>query len=338
MRGQDFSPEPRFLTRMPAVASKSMKTLLKIPFIRLDKYITTPASTGARAPAFTNPLILLRYFLILILLGAGFFYPPQAHGVKQNIRQESEETPWLGVMGEEISAQAANAIGLGEVKGIMVVDVIKGSPADEAGITVGDVILALDNTEINGYGDYLTWFKNAKGVTSVNVLINRDGNLENVFVTLQKKPEKTTAKPSGLAGAEARGNTFSARPYPCMQEGKLYAKIYNKAMRELILSEAQLKKAGPFISDYEKKTIRLTADIKTGEIELREFLTDPVDLDKVKAKINWLAAKKSELMFLRIKTLEGFKKILTDAQRKRFDEIAEAVSSEAAGSGVIDEE
>ncbi len=90
----------------------------------------------------------------------------------------------------------------------------------------------------------------------------------------------------------------------------------------LDLSPDQLEKASALKIDYKKKTIRLKADIKIAEIELKELLGAPkTNMDKVKAKVRAIETLKSNLRIYRLEMKEDFKKILTGKQLKKFNEL-----------------
>ena len=55
---------------------------------------------------------------------------------------------WLGVKIKDVTDDAAEKAGLKEAKGARVYEVVDDSPADSAGIEVGDIIIAFDNVEI----------------------------------------------------------------------------------------------------------------------------------------------------------------------------------------------
>mgnify|MGYP005844730227 CR=1 FL=1 len=57
--------------------------------------------------------------------------------------------PWLGASLQEITVETAEALDLSLPTGVLVSDIYKGGPADEAGIEVGDIILA-----VNGHNTY----------------------------------------------------------------------------------------------------------------------------------------------------------------------------------------
>jgi Do/DeqQ family serine protease len=57
--------------------------------------------------------------------------------------------PWLGVKGQEVTAEIAGSLGLARPQGVLVGDVYPGSAADRAGIQTGDVIMAVDGQQVN---------------------------------------------------------------------------------------------------------------------------------------------------------------------------------------------
>ncbi|MBY0501665.1 MAG: Do family serine endopeptidase [Alphaproteobacteria bacterium] len=56
--------------------------------------------------------------------------------------------PWIGLDVESVTAEVAHALGLPRPYGVLVRGIYPGSPADAAGVKVGDFIAALNNREI----------------------------------------------------------------------------------------------------------------------------------------------------------------------------------------------
>lgn len=108
-----------------------------------------------------------------------------------------------------------------------------------------------------------------------------------------------------------------------MSGGAMYGKIM-MAIKGLNLTPDQKSRAKAIYSDYKKRQIRAKAEAKVAHIELHELLAaDPVNMDKVRAKVNELAQKRAEMMLSGIRSLEDFKKLLTPEQRKSFrDQLA----------------
>jgi len=83
--------------------------------------------------------------------------------------------PRLGIYGTEISRSLSRYYRLGTDKGILVVKVLPGSPADDVGIRQGDVIIAIDDVELGSVTQlkiYVTK-KYIEGVREFNLTLMR---------------------------------------------------------------------------------------------------------------------------------------------------------------------
>ncbi|MEM6748376.1 MAG: DegQ family serine endoprotease [Pseudomonadota bacterium] len=56
--------------------------------------------------------------------------------------------PWLGVIGSDVDARIASAIGLDRPMGALISQIYPGGPADRAGLRESDVILAIDGQDV----------------------------------------------------------------------------------------------------------------------------------------------------------------------------------------------
>jgi len=113
-----------------------------------------------------------------------------------------------------------------------------------------------------------------------------------------------------------------------MYGGPVYGKIM-MAIKAMNLTPEQKAKADAIHSDFRKKAVRAAADVKVAHIELHELLAaDPVNLDKVRAKVNELVQKKTDMMMLGIRSLEDFKKVLNPDQKKMLKDMLAMDSGE----------
>ena len=80
----------------------------------------------------------------------------------------------LGVRVDPVSDSLAKNVGLNETAGVLVVDVVAGSPADNVGIAKGDIIFQVDGEDVNNQGQFRTHVGDAIQTGSVVVLL-RDG-------------------------------------------------------------------------------------------------------------------------------------------------------------------
>ena len=83
-------------------------------------------------------------------IGIGFSIPSNSAKkvIDQLIKYGETKRGWLGVRIQTVSKEIADAEKLDEPRGALVASVLKGSPADKAGILAGDIILEFNETLI----------------------------------------------------------------------------------------------------------------------------------------------------------------------------------------------
>jgi serine protease Do len=112
---------------------------------------------------------------------------------------------YLGVMIQPVTPALAKAFGLADVKGALVGDVTKDSPAARAGLAKGDVIVALNGQPVNDSLELRLKVAQTAPGTEVRFTIRRDGQEKDVTVKLGELPEKAQA----AAGGEAAGSPLA---------------------------------------------------------------------------------------------------------------------------------
>lgn len=99
---------------------------------------------------------------------------------------------------------------------------------------------------------------------------------------------------------------------------------------QLGLSAEQVQRLEALRSEFQKETIRRSADLQVAELELGELLRqDPVDLAKAEAALRKLEGLRTELRLARLKAIEQGKAVLTPEQRQKLD----TLTRQAAGAG-----
>jgi S1-C subfamily serine protease len=112
--------------------------------------------------------------------------------------------PWLGISGANMTPELATALGLKDPRGFLVIDVIPGSPAANAGIRGGDqivsingqqiplggdVILRIGDTPVRKIDDVLAYLERYKTIgETTNLVVLRGGQETNVIVKLTARP------------------------------------------------------------------------------------------------------------------------------------------------------
>jgi S1-C subfamily serine protease len=141
--------------------------------------------------------------------GVGFAVPISAviRSVEQLREQGRAAYAYIGVSSQSLYPQLAKKLGLDTEFGGLIADVVKGSPADRAGLrggskdlrfqfgryTVGgDVILAVDGKDVVLPDDLARHVAEKKPGDVVELEILRDGKRQNVELTLGERPTDRT--------------------------------------------------------------------------------------------------------------------------------------------------
>ena len=122
--------------------------------------------------------------------GLGFAIPiNDAIKVAQELLENGYVTgrPYLGITYLAVTdAQTASQLGV-NAYGVYVVEVVKGGPAEKAGLQAGDRIVSVDGTEIASKDDRGTLMQKHAAGDTLSITIAREGQMQTVNVTLGEK-------------------------------------------------------------------------------------------------------------------------------------------------------
>ncbi|MGC8933543.1 MAG: S1C family serine protease [Thermoproteota archaeon] len=112
--------------------------------------------------------------------------------------------PWVGIAGVDMNYNIARYIGCNYTYGFLIVSVIKGSPAEKAGLrggnkevtisgeqlTVGgDLIIAIDGHKIRSVDEFVSYLeRNTQPGQKITLTIVRENKVMNIFLTLGSRP------------------------------------------------------------------------------------------------------------------------------------------------------
>lgn len=142
-------------------------------------------------------------------VGIGFAIPSNlaAEVMQQLIAHGKVERGTLGVQSQDITPRIANLLGLAQDKGVVVTGVDAGSPAEQAGLQPGDVLVSLDGKPLRDVND----LRNAEGLlplgSAVKLDVLRQGKPREVTATL--RPEQLARIDGGKLDPRLAGVTFS---------------------------------------------------------------------------------------------------------------------------------
>ena len=97
--------------------------------------------------------------------------------------------PYIGIVMTPMDERISNYLGYTGKSGVVVTNVIQGSPADRVGLAQGDVIVELNHNKVNQPSDVSNAVSKLKTGDKVSLLVWRKGNLTPYDVTLADMPE-----------------------------------------------------------------------------------------------------------------------------------------------------
>ena len=129
--------------------------------------------------------------------GVGFAIPiNMVKRVMEDLISDGKVTRgWLGVQIQDVDEGMAKALRLKERNGAIISQVIKNSPAEDAGIEEQDVIIAVDGVKVGDTSNLKNLISSGRPDDKTKLTVIRDGHEKNLIVTLGTRPgEKELAE------------------------------------------------------------------------------------------------------------------------------------------------
>src|SRR5258705_1329095 len=170
-------------------------------FIQTDASIN-PGNSGGPLLNIDGKVIGINTAIVAAGQGIGFSIPiNQARDVMQQLITRGRVVRgWLGIVIQDVTDQLAGSFGVKEREGVLVAEVMKGSPAETAGLQAGDVVVELSGAPIREGPDL------QRKIAAI-----RPGQTMKLVVIRDKKPVPVTVKIGEMPAdepvvAEAPGN------------------------------------------------------------------------------------------------------------------------------------
>ena len=124
-------------------------------------------------------------------LGIGFAVPANTakKTMEQIIQSGSVTRGWIGTGVQELTPELAESFKLGNTEGVLITEVIRNSPAEQAGIKTGDILIAIDDKAVSGWSNMLETVSNITPGKSVTIKLMRDGAVVRLQVKVGKRPK-----------------------------------------------------------------------------------------------------------------------------------------------------
>lgn len=229
-----------------------------VPFIQTDVAIN-PGNSG-------GPLFNVRGEVVGInsqiysrtggYMGLSFAIPIEmARDVAEQLKETGHVTRgWLGVLIQDVTRDLAESFGMKKPAGALVAEVLSDSPAEKAGVKVGDIIIEFDGKKIETSQSLPPIVGRTKVNSRVKVKLIREGKRRVVKVRLGELPSEEEVRE---ASAEPGSTTKATRVGISVLD-------LNKTQRK----SSGIEKGGVLVADVKKGPAR-DAGIRRGDIIIR---------------------------------------------------------------------
>ena len=165
-------------------------------FIQTDASIN-PGNSGGPLVNLKGQVIGVNTAIVAAGQGIGFAIPINMvkRVVDQLVDKGKVVRGWLGVALQPLSPDLAQSLGLAGTNGAVVGSTITGSPAAQAGLQQGDVIVAYDNTLVDDYRHVQRLVAETRVGKSVTLQIVRKKQKMDLAVTIAEVPDETARRP-----------------------------------------------------------------------------------------------------------------------------------------------
>ncbi|MFZ7112399.1 MAG: trypsin-like peptidase domain-containing protein [Desulfatiglandales bacterium] len=190
--GNPFGLSHTVTTGVISALDRSVRTEERIftHFIQTDASIN-PGNSGGPLLNIDGELIGINTAIYQKAQGIGFAIPidKASRIVKELLRAGEVRFPWLGLELQGLTEPLRRSFGFGPAKkGILVSDVIGGSPADRAGLKRGDILMAMGGIPVADLQDYREGLAEFTPSDSLSLKIFRKGKELEFSVKLASFP------------------------------------------------------------------------------------------------------------------------------------------------------
>ena len=150
---------------------------------------------------------------------------------------------WLGVYIQEVTRELAESFGMDKPMGALVAKIMDGSPAKDADVKVGDVILSFNGQEVANSAALPPMVGRVRVGEQVKLKIMRDGKLKTVKVEIGQLPESDEAMVGEMPGKSTEDDVLGMQLRPLNKEEKEQTELMY-GLHVLSIAEGPAKSAG----------------------------------------------------------------------------------------------
>jgi serine protease Do len=166
-------------------------------FLQTDAPIN-PGNSGGPLVNLKGEVIGINSAIITGGQGIGFAIPSTlAKTITTQLKEKGKVIRgWIGVTIQTLTPELAQSFGMKEAKGALVGDVVKGGPAEKAGIRTGDVIVSFDGKNVKTSNDLPRLVAETAVGKTVLITVFREGKEVHVSVKVEELTEEKIAAQS----------------------------------------------------------------------------------------------------------------------------------------------
>jgi serine protease Do len=135
-------------------------------------------------------------------IGIGFAIPSNMVRTVIDASGKTIVRPWLGANGQPVTPDIAASVGLPRPAGVLINEIYPGSPADRAGLKVGEVVMQVNGREIDDAEGLRYRIATLPIGGAATLTVQRQGKERALPVTLSAPPETPLRTLTELAGRE----------------------------------------------------------------------------------------------------------------------------------------
>lgn len=252
--GSPFDFDHSVTAGIVSALGRSLPNENYVPFIQTDVAIN-PGNSGGPLFNMNGDVVGINsqiYSRTGGFMGLSFTIPIDlAMDVVGQLKSKGSVTRgWLGILIQDVTRDLAESFGMDRPSGALVAQVMPDSPAEKAGIKVGDVVLEFNSTQLTDSASLPPMVGRMQVGQEVPAKILRDGKARVVKVKIGELPPEEDIKLAGRGHEGAADNLLGAMVSDLTSEQR---------------STLEKKKTGVYVEDVDNGPAR-SAGLRRGDI------------------------------------------------------------------------
>jgi serine protease Do len=155
-----------------------------------------PGNSGGPLADLDGKVIGMNTAMIPFAQGMGFAIPSETikRIMDQITRNGRVVRPWLGISGMDVNKFVARRYNLAVEQGVLLAEVLQEGPARDAGLRVGDIVVKIGESKVEGMKDLVGALSHLTIGEEVSVQFVRNGTSYETKLRLKETPEKLVVR------------------------------------------------------------------------------------------------------------------------------------------------